>query len=116
MERRQRRLENFIQKKVSSIIEESLLPPEIGLITITDVKVRADLGKAEIKVSFYAKEKEKKGLRLLQKKRGFIRKILGKSLHIKKIPEIAFSLDEEEKKIEHINKLFDKIDQEKPVV
>lgn len=102
------RLQETILRDVSNIIQKELSDQKVGFVTVTDVRVTSDLENATIYVNFLGSDaREEAGLKALEHAKGFIRTELAKKLDIKKVPELAFKIDnslEEGNKIEEIIK------------
>ena len=94
---------NLMMKYISDIIQFDLKDPNIGFVTITDLKVNTDYSSATVYCSFLGKdERNVAGLKALNRARGHIRSGLGKKMSIRKVPELNFKLD---KSLEHGNKI-----------
>lgn len=107
---KQERVAQIILKDVTNIIQYSLKDPQVGFVTITDVKVTNDYSYATIFVSFLGKEERKSaGLKALERAKGFIRSELGKRLTIYKVPELIFKLDNSLEQGQKIDDLIAKI-------
>ncbi len=86
------KMDNIIQRELSSILQMEVKDPAIGFCTITGVDITNDLSIAKVYVSFLNKN-VKKSMDALQKSKGFIRSLLAKRLTIRKCPELHFVLD-----------------------
>lgn len=86
------KMNNIIQRELSSILQTEVRDPEIGFVTITDVDTTTDLSIAKVYVSFLNKN-TKKSMEALERSKGFIRSILAKRLTIRKCPELIFVHD-----------------------
>ncbi len=93
MKIRRERIAGIILKNVSDIIQFSLKNDQIGLVTVTDVKVNRDYSLAKVYVTFLADNIEEK-LAELQKSKGFIRTELSKRMSTYKIPDLLFVYDD----------------------
>ena len=83
------KLDSLLQKEISSIIQFDLNNPEIGFVTVSEVRVSPDLSKARVYVSFFGKNY---GIAALKKSKGFVRSELAKlnlllMIHLKKLIE-----------------------------
>ena len=113
MSRRQRRVEDLLQREVSSIIASDVSDPGATLVTVTRVDISADLGHAQIFVStldgdFQATETA------LRKATGFIRHQLARRLRdMKRIPALTFHSDHGAQHSQHISDLLDGLDDER---
>jgi len=92
---RSRRIEDLLRKEVADILLSEIKDPRVhGLVTIMQVKVSEDLCYARFFVSVLGSESERESvMEGLNKAKGFIRRILGHRLDLRRIPEIRFQLD-----------------------
>jgi len=86
------KMNNIIQRELSSILQTEVKDPSVGFCTITGVETTNDLSIAKIYVSFLNKN-TKKSMEALERSKGFIRSLLAKRLTIRKCPELQFILD-----------------------
>ncbi len=85
--------------------------PRISFVTIIDVAVSPDMRIAEVYYTVHGSSDEKREtLSGLQSSAGFIRRELGKRLHLKRIPELNFRYDETIDHGFHIDKLLADLD------
>ena len=75
------KMNNIIQRELSTILQTEVKDPSIGFCTITGVDTTADLSIS------------KKSMEALERSKGFIRSLLAKRLTIRKCPELHFVLD-----------------------
>lgn len=94
-----------IQKYISDIIQFELKNENIGIVTVTKVKVSDDNSWAKVYVSFLDKDKEKK-LEQLKECKPYIRTALAKKLTIRRTPDIVFTIDDSYEKGEHIESII----------
>jgi len=93
--RRQERIEALIQEEVSEILRTKVFDPRIGFVSVTGVGMSPDLKSANIFVSIFAEEKEKKEvMNGLSSATGFIQRELGHRLQIKNTPKLKFVRDD----------------------
>ena len=105
-----KRLEGIIRKDVSDIIQFDLKDPDVGFVTITDVRVSNDHSYATVYVTFLGKEaRANAGLRALNRARGFIRSALSQQLDIRRTPELTFEIDRSAENGRHIDDIIQKI-------
>jgi ribosome-binding factor A len=95
MYKRSEKVAEAIHELVSGLLIKGLKDPRIGFVTITGVKVTDDLHLATVYFTVIGSDEEKEATgQGLQSARGFIRKELGKSLHMRYVPELIFRYDE----------------------
>ena len=89
------RIADQIQRDLSDIIFSELKDPNIGMITITEVKVTPDYANAKIYYTMLDDSAENIDLtqESLQRASGFLRNQLGRRLHIHTLPTLAFVYD-----------------------
>jgi len=103
------RIANIIKKNIAEIIQFQLKDPNVGFVTITDVQVTSDNSLAKIYVMFLGQNPRKEaGLNALKHSKGFIRTELGKTLSIRKVPELLFILDDSLERANKINDIIKK--------
>jgi ribosome-binding factor A len=107
-----RRVADSLRKEISSmLLLQEVKDPRISFVTIIDVAVTPDMRKAEVYYTVHATGDERlEILAGLQSSAGFIRRELGKRLHLKRIPELHFRYDETLDQGFHIDKLLAELD------
>ncbi len=105
--RRPERLAEQIKEEVSLIIAGEVEDPRVGFVTVTDVKLSADLRHAKVYVSVIGTENQVKGsLAALRHATGFIRAQLGAVLRMRHTPELHFGYDDAEVRAARIEELL----------
>ena len=102
---KQERLAVQIQKYISDIIHFEIKADNLGIVTVTRVKVSDDNSWAKIYVSFLDKDREAK-LENLKTYKTPIRNALAKKLTIRRTPDITFTIDDSFEKGEKIEKII----------
>jgi ribosome-binding factor A len=93
--KRSERLGELILAEISDLITREIKDPRIGFVTFTRVEMSNDLRHAKVFVSIIGAELEKaRTLQGLSSATGYIRRRLGRALHLRYTPEIAFLVDE----------------------
>ena len=103
------KLEHLLKEEVSMIFLYKLHHPEFGLLTVTNVKISADLKLARIYISVFEREKRDKVLEKIRDKTGYIRTELAHRIRIKFVPELKFFIDDTLDYVEKIEGLIKKI-------
>jgi ribosome-binding factor A len=116
---RTRRIEEQIQKELASIIQFDLKDPRVKWVTISGVEVSRDLSHATIFYTVLGQDEQSKDtLKGLEKASGFMRKELGKRVHMRSMPQLHFKFDQSltrgEKMSTLINKAIEADDKSKP--
>ena len=103
------RVADQIQRDLSDIIFSELKDPDVGMITITEVKVTPDYANAKVFYTMLDDNAEKLALtqESLNRASGFLRNELGKRLHIHTLPILTFVYDSSIKKGMALMKLIE---------
>lgn len=92
---RLKRIESLIQTELAKIIHSEIEGSILQWVTITGVRVSADLSYAKIYVVFRQEADVKKTIKLLNQKSKFLRYQLSEKIrNLRKIPEIHFYYDD----------------------
>jgi ribosome-binding factor A len=101
--KRAARLNEQLKRELSELIRTQVRDPRVGLVTITGVDVAADLGSAKVFVRRAGGEEDlESSLEGLTAAAPFLRSELGRSLSIRKIPELRFQRD---RSLEHARRI-----------
>jgi ribosome-binding factor A len=106
------KVEQLIKEEISSVFLHKMQQPELGFITITNVKVSPDLKLAKIYLSVLEKEKRELVMDRINNKTKYIRTELANRIRLKFVPEIKFFIDDTLDFVEKIEGLIDKIHKE----
>lgn len=84
-----------LRHHISIIIQQELNDPAIGFVTVTSVLTSPDLRHSKIYFTCMGDEKKRKETEeALTRASGYIKKLLGKLIRIKFMPEIKFIYDD----------------------
>ena len=101
---RARKLAERIKVLVAEALERAVKDPDLGFVTITDVRVTPDLQHAKIFYTVFGSDEEKKHSgEIIEKNRGIIRREVGRGLSIRLTPTIEFVTDEVPEVAAHLN-------------
>jgi len=103
------KVEQLIKKEISYILLHKLQDEDLGFITVTDVKVSADLKIAKIYLSVLQKERRDFVLNKINQRLGHIRSELAHRIRIKFVPELKFFIDDTLDYVEKIEGLINEI-------
>lgn len=87
------RVAALIQRNISEILQFEV-KEDIGMVTITRVRVVNDYSYAYVYVSFLNENDKEKGLIGLEKAKGFIRSKLASRMDLRKLPALIFKHDD----------------------
>ena len=101
---RARKLAERIKVLVAEALERAVKDPDLGFVTITEVRVTPDLQSASIFYTvFGSPEDKKRSAEIIEKNRGLIRREVGRGLSIRLTPTIEFVTDEVPEVAAHLN-------------
>jgi len=97
-----------IQREISSILQQKISPLFSGLLTVSFVKVTADLGIARIYITFLPDNQLKDVLLFMNENKTEIRKMLAGRLRnvVRIIPTLEFYEDDTMKVANRLDELF----------
>ncbi|HEX9653410.1 MAG TPA: 30S ribosome-binding factor RbfA [bacterium] len=108
--KRSQRVAEVLRHEISQIITQELKDPNIGITTITAIKLTDDLKLAKIYLSILGnQEVREKGMQALERAKTWIRAELGRRIDLKFVPELKFFYDETLDYAEKIETLLKKI-------
>ena len=88
------RLNEQLKREVSELVLRKVRDPRVGLVTVTSVEVAGDLGSARVYVRTQDPNDElHESLAGLEAAAPFLRRELGRSLHLRRVPELRFQQD-----------------------
>jgi len=107
------RVAGSVQKEIAALLIRGVKDPRIGFVSIMGVKMSSDLRYANVYVSLYGSEAEKKSSLIgLKHSSGWIRRELGKNLRLRLTPELRFFKDTTLDDVYHLENLFTEIHQD----
>jgi ribosome-binding factor A len=110
---RPERVGDQIRAELSDLLAREVKDPAIGFVTITYVKVSADLQVARAYYTALGDEESRRNTaRALERARPFLRRQLAQRIRLRRAPEIAFQYDESIARQERIESLFEEIRQQ----
>jgi len=91
---RSRRLAEQIKRNLSEIVRRELKDPRVQFLTITGVDVSRDFSHAKIYFSLLQPDADPGPAQAaLDRAAGFVRAQLGRSMHVRQVPELHFVHD-----------------------
>ena len=103
------KIASLIKEEISLILLHKVQDPNLGLLTITNVKVSPDVRHCKIYISTFDKEKRELALGKINELKGFIRTELAHRVTLRFVPELHFFIDDTIDYVEKIENLFKKI-------
>jgi ribosome-binding factor A len=108
MSERTERVNALLREEISNLIRDDIRDPRMaGIVSVTLVDVSPDLRNASVHISVLGDEDERAGtMAALDHARPFVRRELGRRLHMKNIPAVRFVAD---RSIEDAQELTDRM-------
>ncbi len=92
---RRSRLGEQLRRELSLKIDSLVRDPGLGPVTVTGVDVTADLWLARVFVEVHGSAEEQAGsMAALRRAAPFLRSVISRELHIRRMPELRFHRDE----------------------
>ncbi|MFQ5801663.1 MAG: 30S ribosome-binding factor RbfA [Candidatus Methylomirabilales bacterium] len=89
------RVGDLLKEELSNLLLRNIRDPRIGFLTITEVRVSADLRHARVYfVTHESGEEQQRALKGLESARGYLRGELGRRLRLRYVPDLSFTVDE----------------------
>ena len=89
------RVAEQIREEVSQILATEVADPGVGLVTVTRVKVTADLSLARIYWTIMGDAAQRKETtKALNRAAGFVRHLLSERMTLRRSPEVKFQFDQ----------------------
>ena len=107
---RLKRVESLIVREVSEILVRDVKDPRVEGVTITGAKVSADLSRATLYYQSHSTGDDLEQTAVgLESVRGLVKKIMGKRIRLKFLPDIRFRYDPSLEYAEHIDRLLKEV-------
>jgi ribosome-binding factor A len=104
---RVRRHAERIRELVALIVRTQIKDPRLGMITITDARITADLREATVFYTVLGDAAEQAATAAaLESAKGLLRSTVGKALGLRHSPTLAFVLDDVQDHAKHIDELL----------
>jgi ribosome-binding factor A len=110
--RRQKKVASLIKEVLSRLLIEIIQNSHSGLITITRVEMSGDLKTAYVYLSVFGQEDNEAVLKILEKRKGYLRKSVASKTKLKYNPMLIFSLDPSVRNEEKMDKILKRLKNE----
>lgn len=109
------RVEREVQSLISRFLAGAYKGELPGLVTVSMVKMPADLKTARVFISFFnaAEKEEKEGVQLLQRRAPEIQSYINDELGLRYCPRLTFMRDETSERIIEIDRILQDLDTQK---
>lgn len=108
---RKHRVADQLKREIGILITQQIKDPRVQLAAITDVDVSPDLKHAKVHVSTFdvtaSADRTQEVVDGLRAARGYLKRELGKRLHIRSMPDLRFVADTTERDAQHLKQVID---------
>ena len=105
--RRPQRVAEAIREAAAEFLQSQARDPRIGMVTVTNVRVTADLKRAVVAVMVHGDAAAKQqSIRALAHAAPAVRREIGGRLRLKTVPEVVFELDRDMERATRIDQLL----------
>jgi ribosome-binding factor A len=104
---RVRRHAERVRELVASVVRTQIKDPRLGMITITDARITADLREATVFYTVFGDAAAQTGTAAaLESAKGLLRSTVGKAMGLRHSPSLAFVLDDVQDHAKQIDELL----------
>ena len=108
------RVGDQIRVEIAELLARVVQDPGIGFLTITHVKVSADLQQARVYYTTLGDEEARKeSRRALERVTPFLRRQIGQRLRLRRVPELQFFFDESVERGDRIEQILQELSEER---
>src|SRR5687767_14124006 len=109
------RVADLIRAEVTTMIARELHDPGVGFVTVTRVEVSPDLQHARVFYTSLGDQTARTNTaRALDRATGFMRRLIGKRLQLRRTPEIQFTFDASIGHQDRVEQMLREIGENKP--
>ncbi|MFC4059345.1 30S ribosome-binding factor RbfA [Planomonospora corallina] len=104
---RARKIADRIRQVVAEMLERRIKDPRLGFVTVTDVRITADLSDATVYYTVFGSEAERAdSASALESAKGLIRSEVGRQTGLRHTPTVTFTHDPLPDSARHLDDLF----------
>lgn len=102
------RLGEQIRRELAELIRREVKDPRVGMVTISDVEVSADLSHAKVFYTVLGDEQVREDTHVgLEKAAGFLRGKIGRAIKTRVTPQLHFQFDDSPERGAHLEALIE---------
>lgn len=110
---RTRRVAERVRKELSMLLARSARDPGLLGVTVTDVRMSADLQLARVYYTLVDGSDRRSAARGLRRAQPYLRREIGHRLQLRQVPEMRFLYDDSTERQDRIARIFDAIERER---
>ena len=107
------RVAQRVRNELSTLLARSARDPGLSGVTVTDVRMTADLQLARVYYTLLAGSDRRAAARGLRRAQPYLRREIGQRLQLRQVPEMRFHYDDSAEHQDRIARIFDEIEQQR---
>ena len=108
-----RRVAQRVRTELSALLARSARDPGLLGVTVTDVRMTADLQLARVYYTLLDGSDRRSAARGLRRAQAYLRREIGQRLQLRQVPEIRFLYDDSAARQDRIARIFDELEQQR---
>lgn len=108
-----RRVAERVRTQLSTLLGQFARDPGLLSVTITDVRMTADLQLARVYYTLLDGSDRRSAVRGLRRAQPYLRREIGQRLQLRQVPEIRFLYDDSTERQDRVARIFDEIERER---
>ena len=108
-----RRVAQRVRTELSTLLARSVRDPGVLGVTVTDVRMTADLQLARVYYTLLDGSDRRDAARGLRRAQAYLRREIGQRLQLRQVPEIRFVYDDSAERQDRIARIFDELEQQR---
>ncbi len=110
MKHRTDRVAELLRAELNDLFLQRLKDPRVRLASVSEVIPTADHGRARVRVSVLGPDEEREAvIEAIRHAAGFLRRELGRRIHLRQTPELVFELDHGAEHSQRISDLLEEL-------
>ena len=104
------RVADFLKREMSTLIQQEMRDPRVGMVNVTDVEISRDLTNAKVFVTFIGRESDEEieeALGVLNSAAGFLRSQVATGSRMRTVPRLRFYYDSSVLRGAHLSALIE---------
>ena len=108
-----RRVAQRVRTELSVLLARSVRDPGLLGLTVTDVRMTADLQLARVYYTLLEDSDRRAAARGLRRAQPYLRREIGQRLQLRQVPEIRFVYDDSAEQQDRIARIFEEIEEQR---
>ncbi len=110
---RTRRVAERVRSELSTLLARSVRDPGLLGVTVTDVRMTADLQLARVHYTLLEGSDRRSAARGLRRALPYLRRAVGQRLQLRQVPQMRFLYDDSAERQDRIARIFDELERQR---